>query len=160
MLNGMPIHWKSKKQPKTSLSSAAAEIYAMSKAVKDTNLRMWVAEDMHVHVEWPMILHVDNAAGVSFQHSTCGDTELKGIFKMSEDWVQELKDEATVKSVHVPTERNLADMLTKGLQAEVRNKLDAIMAQIAEAIASGKFQETDIVGSKSQLQIGKKVRSK
>ena len=79
---------------------------------------------------------------------------------MSEDWVQELKDEATVKSVHVPTDRNLADMLTKGLQAEVRNKLDAIMAQIAEAIASGKFQETDIVGSKSQLQIGKKVRSK
>ena len=112
-----------------------------------------------MHVEWPMILHVDNDAGVSFQHSTCGDTQLKGIFKMSEDWVQELKDEAKVKSVHVPTDRNLADMLTKGLTAEVRNKLDAIMAQIAEAVASGKLQETDILGSKSKLQIGKKVLS-
>ena len=50
---------------------------------------------------------------------------------MSEDWVQELKDEAKVKSVHVPTDSNLADMLTKGLPAEVRNKLDAIMARIA-----------------------------
>ena len=119
MLNGMSIHRKSKAQPKTSLCSAEAEIYAMSKAVKDACLRMWVAEDMHAHVEWPMILHVDNAAGVSFQHSTRGDTQLKGIFKMSEDWVKELKDEAKVKSVHVPTDRNLADMLTEGLAAEV-----------------------------------------
>ena len=81
-----------------------------------------------MHVEWPMILHVDNVAGVSFQHSTCGNTQLKGIFKMTEDWVKERKDEDKVKSVHVSTDRNLADMLTKGLAAEVRNKLDAIMA--------------------------------
>ena len=81
----------------------------MSKAVKDACLRLWVAEDMHVNVVWPMVLDIDNAAGVSFQHSTCGDTQLKGIFKMSEDWVKELKDEGMVKSVHVPTDRNLAD---------------------------------------------------
>ena len=66
LLNGMPIHGRSKKQPKTSLSSAEAEIYAMSKAVKDACFRLWVAEDMHVHVEWPMILYVDNAVGVCF----------------------------------------------------------------------------------------------
>ena len=66
LFNGMPLHWKSKKQPKTSLSSAEAEIYAMSKAIKDARLRMWVTEDMHVNVNWPIILHVDNAAGVSF----------------------------------------------------------------------------------------------
>ena len=47
-------------------------------------------------------------------------------------------------------------MLTKGLQAEARNKLDAIMAQIAEAVASRKFQQTDVIGSKSQLLVGKK----
>ena len=69
LLNGMPLYWRSKKQPKTSLSSAEAEIYAMSRALKDACLRLWEAEDMHVHVEWPMILHVDNVAGVSFQHS-------------------------------------------------------------------------------------------
>ena len=55
---------------------------------------------------------------------------------------------------------NLADMLTKGLPAEVRNKLDAIMAQIAGAVASGQLSETDILGSKPKLQIGKKVRSR
>ena len=55
---------------------------------------------------------------------------------------------------------NLADMLTKGLPAEVRNKLDAIMAQIAGAIASGQINENDILGSKPKLQIGKKARSR
>ena len=115
---------------------------------------------MYVHVAWPMILHVDNATGVSFQHSTCGDTQLKGIFKMTEDWVKELKDEDKVKSVHVSIDRNLADMLTKGLPADVRNILDATLAQIAEAIAYGRVISDEILGSKSKLQIGKNVRSK
>ena len=160
LLNGMPVHWRSQKQPKTSLSSAEAEIYAMSRAVKDACLRLWVAEDMHVPVKWPMTLHVDNAAGVSFQHTTCASTTMKGIFKMSEDWVQELKDEKKVMSVHVPTDRNLADMLTKGLSADVRNKLDAILAEIAEYVVSGRELKDAIVGSKSELQRKKLVKGK
>ena len=127
---------------------------------KDACLRLWVAEDMHVPVEWPMTLHVDNAAGVSLQHSTCGHTTMKGIFKMSEDWVQELKDVKKVVSVHVPTDRNLADMLTKGLSVDVRSKLDAILAQIAETVVSGGKLDEVILGSKSKLQIDKQVKTK
>ena len=135
LLNGMPIHWRSQKQPKTATSSAAAEIYAMSEAVKDARIRMWVAEDMHMKVTWPMVLHVDNAAGESFQHSTCGTTKLKGIFNLREAWVQELKDEAQVNAVHVDTTKNLADMLTKGLKAEVRNKLEGYLFKISQSVA-------------------------
>ena len=51
-------------------------------------------------------------------------------------------------SVHVPTDRNLADMLTKGLSVDVRNKLDAIMAQIAETIATGGDLQEAVLGSK------------
>ena len=32
LCNGMPIHWRSNKQPVTAISSAAAEIYALSEA--------------------------------------------------------------------------------------------------------------------------------
>ena len=46
LLNGMPVTQRSNKQPKTVLSSAAAEIYAMSAAVKDAKLRMQIAEEM------------------------------------------------------------------------------------------------------------------
>ena len=62
LLNGMPVKWRSNKQPKTSLSSAVTEIYAMSAAVKDAKLSMNVAEEMLVTVTWPFKLYVDNAA--------------------------------------------------------------------------------------------------
>ena len=50
--------------------------------------------------------------------------------------------------------------LTKGLAADVRNTLDAILAQIAEAVASGRVISDEILGSKCQLQMDKKVRAK
>ena len=132
----MPVHWRSNKQPKTSISSAEAEIYAMSTAVKDARTRLWIAEELNLKVEWPFVLHVDNAAGESFQHSTCGTSKLKGVFGLHQDWVQELKNEDIVNAVHIETNKNLADMLTKGLSAEVRTQLEKCLIGIAEAVAS------------------------
>ena len=125
----------SNKQPVTSLSSAVAEIYAMSEAIKDASLRMWVAEDMHMQVTWPMVLQVDNAAGESFQHSTCGGSKLKGVFNLCDARIQELKDEGRVNAVHVDTTKNLADMLTKGLKAQVRNTLETPLWEISMTVA-------------------------
>ena len=117
----------------------------MTEAVKDASLRMWVAEDMHMPVTWPMVLQVDNAAGESFQHSTCGASKLKGVFNLCDAriHVQELKDEGRVNAVHVDTTKNLADMLTKGLKAEVRNTLEKHLWEIsmtAAGVWSGPFR--------------------
>ena len=38
LLNSMPVHWRSIKQPVTALSSAEAEVYAMMEAVKELSL--------------------------------------------------------------------------------------------------------------------------
>ena len=46
LLNGLPVHWRSNKQPETAISSAQAEIYAMSEACKDIRLRLWVADEL------------------------------------------------------------------------------------------------------------------
>ena len=101
LMNGMLITWRSNKQPKTSLSSAVAEIYAMSAAVKDAKLRMHIAKEMLLPVKWPMQLYVDNAAGESFQHSTCSSSKMMGIFDLHDKWVKELKDEGKVWAVHI-----------------------------------------------------------
>ena len=34
LLNGLPVFWRSNKQPETAISSAQAEIYALSEAVR------------------------------------------------------------------------------------------------------------------------------
>ena len=61
LLNGMPIHWRSNKQPITSISSAQAEIYAMSEAVRDSRLRLWVHEELGGTVTYPFHVLVDNS---------------------------------------------------------------------------------------------------
>jgi hypothetical protein len=136
-LNGLPSHWRSKKQPTTSLSSAAAEIYALSEACKDVRLRWWVSEDMLCEVPWPAPIKVDNAAGISFQHSTCPSTKLKGIYNLREAWVGELKNTKQIKAIKVDTKLNLADLLTKCTRAPTRNvlfdKLDEITSIVAHS---------------------------
>ena len=84
LLNGMPVFWRSNKQPKTSLSSACAEIYALSEACKDAKLRVCMHRDLGRRVEYPINIQVGNAAGVSFQHSTCASSKLRGIFDMAD----------------------------------------------------------------------------
>ena len=50
----MQFHWRSTKQPETAMSSAAAEIVAMSECMKDTQLRMWIAEEAGIPITSPM----------------------------------------------------------------------------------------------------------
>ena len=121
--NGMPVHWRSQKQPTTSQSSAAAEIVALSQTVQDSRLRLWIAEDMYGDVKWPVEIQVDNAAAVTFQNKMNAGSKLRGIFDLREKWVQELKDKKLVKAVKVATDYNVSDILTKPLQATVRQKL-------------------------------------
>ena len=59
------------------------------------------------------------------------------MFGLHQEWVQELKNEDIVNAVHVDTDKNLADMLTKGLSAEVRSRLEQCLSDIAEAVALG-----------------------
>ena len=86
LLNGMPVHWRSNKQPQTSVSSAAAEIYALSEASKDAaaRLRLWVSEELGYEEIWPAVVQVDNAAALSFQKATKANTELKGVYNLRE----------------------------------------------------------------------------
>ena len=83
---------------------------------------------MGIRVKWPAEIFVDNAAGVSFQHSTNPQTKLKGIFDMRQSWVMELRDKQKVKAMKVETTKNVADTLTKCLTkclpAITRDKLD------------------------------------
>ena len=127
--------WRSNKQPKTSLSSACAEIYALSEACKDAKLRVCIHRDLGRRVEYPIKIQVDNAAGVSFQHSTCASSKLRGIFDMADKWVLELKDTKVVDSIKVETTKNIADMMTKCLPYTVRNSLENRIAEIAKSLA-------------------------
>ena len=142
LLNGMPIHWKSNKQPLTSYSSACAEIYAMSECCREARLIAWVAEEMGRQVTLPLVVHVDNAAGVSYQHSTCASSKLRGVYDQRSDWIKELKDQESVTAVKVKTEKNLADLFTKCHTLAVRKRLQQELEQLAKDIAAKQSVKT------------------
>ena len=62
--------------------------------------RLWIAEEMGIHIEWPGRIFVDNAAGVSFQNGTNPNSKLKGIFDLREQWVKELRDKRRVRDLY------------------------------------------------------------
>ena len=137
LCNGMPFHWRSTKQPETAMSSAAAEIVAMSECMKDVQLRLWIAEEAGITVEWPAKIKVDNSAGVSFQNNMNPDSKLKGVFDLRLTWLKELHDKEKFKVVKVHTEKNLADVLTKPLAPVVKKKLELELSRMLELRASG-----------------------
>ena len=52
-LNNIPIHWRSKKQPRTVTSPAMAEIYALGEAVREFRWLNWQAEDLGIQPPSP-----------------------------------------------------------------------------------------------------------
>ena len=126
----------SNKQPKTSLSSAQAEIYALSEACKDANKVTWIHEEMGRTSNRPLRVYVDNAAGISFQQSTCASSKLGGIFDNRWDWVKELKEQSQFTATKVATEKNVADMFTKCLTEPVRARLFSEIDAVANDCAS------------------------
>lgn len=116
LLNGVPVHWRSNRQPSTSLSPAESEVYALSVGVKDSRLAGWVLEELGVSVQWPMQVETDSSGAISFKNDTCPTSKLRGAFDYREDWVQELKGTNEVKVSHVSDTNNLADMFTKPYQ--------------------------------------------
>ena len=107
-LNGMAVHWESKKQPITALSSAAAEVYAFSEAVKEDNSLLWRAEEAGIKVKWPINIFEDNKATISFQQSTQPSTKLKGVYNLRWHWVLELRDTNKYMATKVATDQNIA----------------------------------------------------
>ena len=113
LLNGMPVTWASKKQPMTALSSAVAEIYAFSEAVKHAQFLIWRMQDVGHNIQKPIKILEDNAATIYFQTSTKTNTKIRGIYNLRWTWIRELRDMAKIIAVKVATGDNIADLLTK-----------------------------------------------
>jgi hypothetical protein len=122
LLNGVPCYWRSAKQPITALSSAEAEIYALSECVKHGRIFLWRCEEANIPVKWPMTIYVDNTQSKSFQNATCINSKLRGVFDLRDAWIQELRDKGQVETVAIPRKENKSDILTHCLSSGNFNK--------------------------------------
>ena len=81
---------------------------------------------------------MDNAAGVSNQHSTCASSKLRGSYDQRSDWVKgpELKGQLSVTAAKVKTDKNLADLYTKCHSVPVSARLQQELEDVAKRIAT------------------------
>ena len=93
---------------------------------------LWRAEDLGVRVQWPCEIREDNAATVSFQQATVLDSKVKGVYNLRWNWVRELRDKKKIKAVKVDTDKNVADLLTKCMEAYQMQKLLKIIGYDVE----------------------------
>ena len=85
------------------------------------------ADEMGLDFPKPFYLQIDNTAAIAFAKKTAFKTKLKHI-DVRQEWVRTLRDKNVMLPVHVPSEFNLADLLTKILSAFVFQRLrDRIM---------------------------------
>ena len=113
LLNGIPVHWRSNKQPVTADSPACAEIYALKEGVRDSRLLLWVAEEMGLAVSWPFVVNCDSKQAISFQQDTCPKSKIRGSFDLREDWVAEVRDQKIVQMAKIEGTKNCSDIMTK-----------------------------------------------
>jgi hypothetical protein len=111
MANGA-ISWKTKHHPTAATSSGEAETISLAYATSEA---LWIRNfllEMEITPAFPLLIHCDNQAAITFtQHPIC-DGKLKHIdikFHFVRDYVSAGK----IKIQHVPTQGMIADIFTK-----------------------------------------------
>ena len=121
-LNKSPIYWTSKKQPSVQTSSFGSEFIAMKECCEYVRGLRYKVRMMGIPCDFPCYIYGDNKS-VLVNSSKCTSTLKKKSCSIAYHFVREgvACDEWRVE--YIPTDRNIADLLTKPLpNGEKRTK--------------------------------------
>ena len=120
-INGAPILFKSTLQRSVVLSSAEAEYFAMSDAIKAFRFLSEFLNDINVNYVEPVHMYVDNqpAMVIAQQFETSSRNK---HFEVRLHHVREWTTNGKIKLVYLSTSDMIADMLTKPLNKDKHTK--------------------------------------
>lgn len=121
LVHGAPIIWASKKQHCVSLSSTEAEYYAVGDTIRNLVWLQNLLEDVGIKAKDPIILHCDNLSCVKL--ALKDNTKRSKHFDIKYHFVKDEVKKGKIAMTYVPTDENLADLLTKPL---AKNRLDTM----------------------------------
>ena len=124
------ILWRSKMQKTVSLSSAEAEYYAASEmAIEIIYLRNLLGNMRLPQVENPAVFE-DNTACNEWANNVMGGREREKHIDIRKHFAHEAVQNGHTRLYKIPTEYQLADLLTKGLQlAQFEKSLYSLLGE-------------------------------
>ena len=116
-LGGNLVTWRSKKQSVVSKSSTEAEFRAMSKGIDEVIWIKNILSELKLNYIQPIIIRCDNKLAISKAHDPVYHDRMKDV-NIDRFYTQDHLEQGILKTEHVPSEDQCADVFTKGLPAK------------------------------------------
>jgi hypothetical protein len=117
-VGGNLVTWRSKKQKVVARSSAEAEYRGMAHGVCELLWIKNVMKDLGFKFEKPMDLYCDNTAAVEIAHNPVQHDRTKHV-EVDRHFIKENLDRKVIRFPFIPSEEQLADVLTKAVSGRV-----------------------------------------
>jgi hypothetical protein len=109
---------KSKKQTLVATSSTHAEIRALYQLVLDVVFVVHLCDELQRSIDLPAIVMEDNQPAIDLSQSLSGRVNKCKHFLMLVNYIREQVAAGLIELNKVPTEDNVADLLTKALTGQ------------------------------------------
>lgn len=134
------VSWSSKRQAVVSRSSAKAEYRGVANAAAECCWMRNLLQELHVRVDKASIILCDNVSAVYLAANPVHHRRTKHV-ELDIHFVREKTAVGHLRVLHVPTTRQLADIMTKGLPSALFNEFRSnLCIQEADAQIAGGCQ--------------------
>ncbi|RVW28025.1 Retrovirus-related Pol polyprotein from transposon RE1 [Vitis vinifera] len=121
-LGGNLVTWRSKKQNVVARSSAESEFRTIAQGLCELLWLKIILDDLRIKWDGPMKLYCDNKSAINIAHNPIQHDRTKHI-EIDRHFIKEKLEEGVVCMSYVPSEHQLADILTKGLNSSMFHDL-------------------------------------
>ena len=125
-LAGSTISWRSQKQSVVALSTTEAEYVSLSSASQEAIWLRRLLKDLLVDVSKPTIINEDNQGAICLTKNTKGHSRAKHI-DIKYHFIRENVQNKEIELKYCPTDKMVADILTKALPRQRFEDLRSLM---------------------------------